>query len=278
MTKKITAEIKPAATIRIASWNINSVRARLHLVEQLIAEQAPDILCFQETRVEDGSFPLDWFGERGFTSAALKGQKNHHGVAILARLDLTDTQSRDWCEMGDARHISAVISSTKGDKVVLHNFYVPAGGDIPDPAQNDKFEHKLRFLDEMADWSATLEGPAILVGDLNVAPSQWDVWSHKQLLRVVSHTPPETDRLEKILSSHGWIDAIRAETPEPAQIYTWWSYRARDWRKANKGRRLDHVWLSPELEKNVSRLHILEDARDWQRPSDHVPIVFDLKI
>ncbi len=278
MTTKSLDTMKPGGAVRIASWNINSVRARLHLVEQLMAEESPDILCFQETKVEDGTFPLDWFSERGFPHAALKGQKGHHGVAILSRAELTNIKSHDWCKKGDARHISAEIISANGRKVVLHNFYVPAGGDVPDPEINDKFAHKLRFLDEMAAWSKALDGPAILVGDLNVAPGEWDVWSHKQLLRIVSHTPPETERLQTVVSAHGWVDAVRTEIPEPEPVYTWWSYRAREWRTSNKGRRLDHVWLSPGLEKNVSGLRILKDARDWQRASDHVPIIFNLKI
>lgn len=278
MTKK-SAKAKEGTRrgkVRVASWNINSVRARLDLVEQLIDEQAPDIFCFQETKVEDGTFPLDWFRERGFVHAALKGQKSYHGVAILSRLELNDPQSLDWCKKGDARHISAEIAFGKGNKAVLHNFYVPAGGDVPDPEQNDKFAHKLRFLDEMAAWSKALKGPAILVGDLNVAPGEWDVWSHKQLLKIVSHTPPETARLATIVSAHGWVDAVRMAFPEPEKIYSWWSYRARDWRISNKGRRLDHVWLSPGLENTISGLQILADARGWQRPSDHAPILFNL--
>ncbi len=115
------------------------------------------------------------------------------------------------------------------DPITVHNFYVPAGGDIPDPALNPKFAHKLAFLDEMRE--AAILRPAkseraILVGDLNVAPLEHDVWSHKQMLRVVSHTPIEVEKLNAARNAGGWIDSMRELTPEPQKLYTWWSYRA----------------------------------------------------
>ena len=130
--------------------------------------------------------------------------------------------------------------------IVLHDFYVPAGGDVPDRDLNPKFAHKLDFLTELRAWGGKrVSGPAILMGDLNVAPLEHDVWSHKQLLDVVSHTPVETEALEILRGEAGWIDTARHLTPEPEKIYTWWSYRSPDWAGANKGRRLDHLWVSP---------------------------------
>ncbi|NNC01218.1 exodeoxyribonuclease III, partial [Corallococcus exiguus] len=122
--------------------------------------------------------------------------------------------------------------------------------DIPDPSLNEKFRHKLQFLSEVRSWGDTSKptgAPAILVGDLNVAPLEHDVWSHKQLLDVVSHTPVETTALEDLRGEAGWIDAMRHLRPEPEKIYSWWSYRSPDWAAANKGRRLDHIWLSGDL-------------------------------
>jgi exodeoxyribonuclease-3 len=187
------------------------------------------------------------------------------------------------CGKADARHMSVTLASEarKAAGIAIHNFYVPAGGDEPDPAINDKFAHKLAFLEEMDTWARAFQPAgqaAILVGDLNIAPYETDVWSHKQLLDVVSHTPLETQTLEKLRADHGWVDAIRHLMPEPARVYTWWSYRAQDWEAADKGRRLDHVWLSPALAATLSSAAIHKQARGWQRPSDHAPVTVRLSL
>lgn len=264
----------PADRIRLASWNINSVRARLPLVERFVAEHRPDVLCLQEIRVEEDKFPLAWFESLGFRYSALKGQKNHHGVAILSRLPLSAPEALDWCGKGDARHICARLPGG----VVLHNFYVPAGGDEPDPEINPRFAHKLAFLDEMIAWGETVSEPSILVGDLNVAPLETDVWNHRQLLKVVSHTPPETERMARLMAAHDWIDAMRHFVPETEPLFSWWSYRARDFRASNRGRRLDHVWVSPELRDALVAMSVLDDARGWTRPSDHAPVIVDMDL
>ena len=115
------------------------------------------------------------------------------------------------------------------------------------------------------------------MGDLNVAPLVNDVWSHKQLLDVVSHTPIECEKFTAAQTAGGWVDAIRKLTPEPEKIYTWWSYRAQDWEKSNRGRRLDHVFVSEDLAPDVKKSAILREARNWERPSDHVPVTITLK-
>ncbi len=267
------SEKKPGCT-RLMTWNVNSVRARLDLIDRVIGKYAPDVLCLQETKAMDDVFPLTWFEERGYHCNAIRGQKSYNGVAILARGEANGAAHIDWCGRGDARHISAGLAGG----VTLHNFYVPAGGDVPDPEANDKFAHKLQFLDEMIAWSKDLTGPAILVGDLNVAPEECDVWSHKALLKVVSHTPIETDLLRALQQSHGWVDAIRRHFPAPEKVYSWWSYRSPDWAKADKGRRLDHIWLSPAIEKALVHVEIARDARGWEKPSDHAPLIADLKL
>src|SRR6185436_10009120 len=130
-----------------------------------------------------------------------------------------------------------------------------------DPAVNDKFAHKLRFLEEKeAYWAARPDkGSArvVVVGDLNVAPHEFDVWSHKQLLNVISHTPVETDRLKAILAGWDWIDVTRSVVPLEEKIFSWWSYRNRDWKLSDRGRRLDHVWVSPALRGHVTAHNIL---------------------
>ncbi|MGZ3296670.1 MAG: exodeoxyribonuclease III, partial [Xanthobacteraceae bacterium] len=190
---------------------------------------------------------------------------------------------QSFCGKTDCRHISAVLGERAGlrDPITLHNFYVPAGGDTPDPAVNPKFAHKLAFLDEMRA-CATLrcDGTSrmILVGDLNVAPLEHDVWSHKQMLRVVSHTPLECEKLVAVQKEGGWIDAMRMLTPEPTKLYTWWSYRSPDWEKADKGRRLDHIWVAPALAHRLTGVRVLKHLRGWLRPSDHVPVTATLEL
>src|SRR6476660_9489964 len=248
--------------LTVTTWNINSVRLRIDLVAKFIKAVRPDILCLQETKCPDDSFPHKRLRRLGYIRAAINGQKGYHGVAVLSRLPFERFDVHAFCDKSDCRHISAVFGERAGlrDPVTVHNFYVPAGGDIPDPRLNPKFAHKLAFLDEMRDHKALQPAGgerAILVGDLNVAPLEHDVWSHKQMLPVVSHTPIETKRLETLRGEAGWIDAARLLTPEPEKIYTWWSYRSPDWSAANKGRRLDHAWVSPDLAGTVRKVEVL---------------------
>jgi exodeoxyribonuclease-3 len=262
--------------ITITTWNINSIRLRINLVAKFIKIEQPDIICFQETKCPDDKFPLKRFARLGYVHAALNGQKGYHGVAVLSRLPFDSIDAREYCGKTDSRHVAVRLGARAGlsDPVTVHNFYVPAGGDEPDPAVNPKFAHKLEFLDEMraADLRPGATERAILVGDLNVAPLEHDVWSHKQLLRVVSHTPIECEKLAALQHTGAWFDVMRAFVPEPAKLYTWWSYRARDWEAADRGRRLDHIWVSPAIAERVSDLRVTREARGWTRPSDHVPV------
>jgi exodeoxyribonuclease III len=263
----------------VATWNINSVRLRMPLVEHFLAEHRPDVICLQETKCPDDLFPTKAFRKAGYHHVAFSGQKGYHGVATISRRPLSIVEKRRFCEIDDCRHLSVHIHAG-GHKILLHNFYVPAGGDEPDPQINPKFRHKLDFVQEMRQIPATHgEGHAsILVGDLNIAPLESDVWSHKQLLNVVSHTPVETESFEAMRTEGGWVDLMRQHTPPPERLYTWWSYRARDWAASDRGRRLDHMWSSPNIAGRLTSLDILREARGWERPSDHVPVIarFDL--
>ncbi|HTK14128.1 MAG TPA: exodeoxyribonuclease III [Xanthobacteraceae bacterium] len=268
--------------LTLSTWNINSVRLRIDLVAKFIKAVRPDILCLHETKCPDDAFPLKRFRRLGYEHAALNGQKGYHGVSMLSRLPFESFSIENFCGKTDCRHISAVFGAKAGlaAPVTVHNFYVPAGGDIPDPTVNPKFEHKLAFLDEMRDCVALrpqAADRAILVGDLNVAPLENDVWSHKQMLKVVSHTPVEVEKLAAVQKAGGWFDAMRHFVPETAKLYTWWSYRAADWAAADRGRRLDHVWVTPALATKLSTLKILRESRGWMRPSDHVPVTVTLE-
>jgi len=269
--------------LTLATWNINSVRFRIDLVAKFIKAVRPDILCLQETKCPDDAFPRKRFKRLGYDNIALNGQKGYHGVVVLSRLPFESSTMQIFCGKRDCRHVSIALGERAGlkDPVTLHNFYVPAGGDIPDAAINEKFAHKLAFLDEMHDSFAlrpTQSERSIVVGDLNVAPLECDVWSHKQLLTVVSHTPIECEKLVRLQAAGGWIDAVRRFVPEPERLFTWWSYRSPDWATADKGRRLDHIWVSPALGDRLSAVKVLKDSRGWARPSDHVPVLATLEL
>ena len=267
------------ALLRVTTWNINSLRLRVGLLDRLVEALRPDVICLQETKVPDGLFPAEALLPLGYPHTVFRGMKGYNGVAILSRVPLElHKAAPDWCGKGDCRHIAAALQAPAGP-VELHNFYVPAGGDAPDRAQNPKYGHKLDFIAEARTWFAARPGLArsVLVGDLNIAPLAHDVWSHRQLLDVVSHTPPETEGLNAWMNA-GFVDAVRHFVPAEQKLYSWWSYRNQSWRASDRGRRLDHVWVTPDLEPGLRSQTILRDARDWPRGSDHVPVCVELEV
>ncbi len=258
----------------IATWNINSIRLREALVARLLREEGPDILCLQECKSPVEKIPLDAFQALGYRYIVARGQKGYNGVAIVSRLPIVDAGEMDFAKLGQARHVSARLENG----LTIHNVYVPAGGDIPNRDENVKFGQKLDFLTEMRDhfhWDRP--DRAILVGDLNIAPREDDVWNHKQLLKIVSHTPIEVDHLAAAQEAGRWVDITRQDIPQ-GLLYSWWSYRAADWDVADKGRRLDHIWATPDIAPAASGSRILRPVRGWDQPSDHVPVfaTFDL--
>ncbi|WP_290815988.1 exodeoxyribonuclease III [Ferrovibrio sp.] len=274
---KKTPKIASGRPITLATWNINSVRARLDLMAGFLSEHNPDILCLQETKVKDAEFPHELFEQRGYAHRLIHGQPGYNGVAIFAKTAIALKEKLNLAGRDDRRHIAAELA----DGTILHNYYVPAGGDVPDPKVNDKFQHKLDVLEGMTKWSAGLKkkgGREILVGDLNIAPLETDVWAHKPLLKIVSHTPIETEGMLKMQAARDWVDAVRHFVPPTEKIYSWWSYRSPDWATADKGRRLDHVWVSPQLKDSLQAVKIVKDMRGREKASDHVPIIVTLKL
>lgn len=261
--------------MRIITWNINSVRLRLPLLSRLIEETEPDVICLQETKVEDGKFPTEAIADLGYPHQAINGIKGYNGVCILSKHALSNSARHDWTQKSDGRHVCATLPTG----LEVHSLYVPAGGDEPDRTVNEKFGHKLDFVDEMATWfpeNRKNKDHILVVGDLNIAPLEEDVWSHKQLLKVVSHTPIEVEKFLKAQSAFHWVDCMRKFVPDSEKLYTWWSYRSRDWQAANKGRRLDHIWATPVLAERVTAMTVLSEARGWEKPSDHVPVIVDI--
>ena len=260
--------------MKILTWNINSVRLRSGIVQSVMTSHAPDIVCLQETKSPDELFPADDFKALGYVHQHINGMKSYNGVCVLSKIPFKRTDIYKRVGKEDCRHIS--VSFKNFD---LHNLYIPAGGDEPDPDINDKFKHKLDFVDEMARWFTKTydqSKPLVTLGDFNIAPLEHDVWSSKQLRNVVSHTKPEIARLNKMLKSLDWVDAIRHFVPIDEKCYTWWSYRNRDWKKSNRGRRLDHIWVTPPLKSKLKSHEIFIPARDFAKPSDHVPVMIDL--
>jgi len=267
MIRRYTAAM--SKTLQIASWNINSVRFRIEIVERFLREHQPDILCLQETKVINNDFPAGIFRQLGYNHHVIHGQPMHHGVAIISRVPLREDHSNDWQANGEARHVGVLLDCG----VRLENVYIPAGGETPDVNTNPKFMQKMNFLQRMTRWSEALKQPTILLGDFNIAPLECDVWNHKALLDVVSHTPLEVETLAGLQQSHEWVDLGRHFVPAPEKLFTWWSYRARDWQASDRGRRLDHVWASPEVAKQAVSHRVVRDARSWLKPSDHIPLI-----
>lgn len=258
----------------LATWNINSVRLREALVLKLLAEEGPDVLCLQECKSPVEKIPLSAFADVGYKHVVARGQKGYNGVAILSKIPIEEAGSQDFAALGHARHVAGLLENG----VTIHNFYVPAGGDVADREVNEKFGQKLDYLTDMRDWfHAEKPSRSILVGDLNIAPREDDVWDHKKLLKVVSHTPIEVDHLAETQQAGGWVDITRQDIPD-GNLYSWWSYRAADWDVADKGRRLDHIWASNDIAASGHNSRILRDARGWEKPSDHAPVfaTFDL--
>ena len=265
--------------LALATWNINSVRLRIDRVVAFLKREKPDVLCLQEIKCLDDQFPRKAFEAAGYKHIHLSGQKGMHGVAIVSKLPLEQTPPPEFCRHGHARCATVKVGGFE-----LHNLYVPAGADIPDPAVNEKFAHKLDFIERMREQYAARAAkrsapPLLVAGDINIAPEENDVWSHKQLLGVVSHTPVETDGLKRILTEGKFTDIARAKHPPDEKLYTWWSYRAADWKVSNRGRRLDHWWADKRAAPlvDIASYRIHADERGGDKPSDHVPVTVSVE-
>ncbi len=264
-------------TVRIATWNINSVRLRIDLVARFVQERAPDVLLLQEIKCTTDQFPRAAFEAMGMPHLKVAGQKGWHGVAIASRLPIEANTTLEVCKLGHARCVSARIAG-----VDIQNFYIPAGGDVPDRELNPKFDHKMDFYERLIAEIAARDNqaPLVLAGDFNIAPGENDVWNHRYMSKIVSHTPLEVETLNRLQETGGFADVLRDRFPEPQKLASWWSYRAADFRKSNRGLRLDHIWTSPGLTPAVvpetARIH--DDVREWDRPSDHAPVTVDLDV
>ncbi|MAR79631.1 MAG: exodeoxyribonuclease III [Rhodospirillaceae bacterium] len=262
--------------MKIATWNINSIRIRIDQVIRFLLKEKIDILCLQETKVTDNLFPFKTFKDNGYNFIKVNGQKQYNGVAIISRLPITRSYKKDFCEKKEKRYISITLENN----IEIHNFYFPAGGIEPDIKKNPKFEEKLNFYSKVTDWftKRNSKKKQILVGDMNIAPSENDVWSHEKLINIVSHTPIEIKYFDKLIKSFDWVDAVRYFNGDKKKIFSWWSYRVIEWKLENKGRRLDHIWVEKSLSKKIQNIQVLKKFRNYSQPSDHVPLILDLDI
>lgn len=263
--------------LRVATWNINSVRLRIDQVARFVADSGTDVLCLQEIKCLEDQFPRKAFEEMGMPHLRIAGQKGWHGVAIASRLPIADSPRLDVCREGHARCVSASVSG-----IEIQNFYIPAGGDVPDRALNPKFDHKMDYYERLTAEMARRDrtAPLLLAGDFNIAPGEFDVWNHRHMSRIVSHTPLEVETLNRLQAAGGFADVVRDAHPDPVKLASWWSYRAEDFRKSARGLRLDHLWTSPGLTPAVvaGSATIHEPVRAWTQPSDHCPVTVDLDV
>jgi len=254
--------------LKIATWNVNSVRHRLSLVTRFLRDEQPDVLCLQETKVLNELFPAEAFRKLGYVHQAIHGQKAYHGVAVLAKNPFRETGVQDFCREGHARHMGVTLENG----VELHNFYVPAGGDIPDPKLNDKFAHKLHFLREMEKFFAArdLHLPTLVVGDFNVAPEDRDVHDPAAWVGNVHVSPEERAALGRV-TELGLVDSFR-HFEQPEKSFSWWDYRQGAFRR-NHGLRIDLILAHRALLPRLVSCRIDAQPRRSERASDHTPVV-----
>jgi exodeoxyribonuclease-3 len=260
--------------MRIATWNVNSIKQRLEHLAEFLKTSEPDVVCLQELKCVDDAFPRLEVEALGY-NVATHGQKAYNGVAILSKRPLEDVRRGLPGDDGDdhARYIEGVIP-TKSGVVRVASIYLPNGNPVATP----KFPYKLGWLDRLtlhARELLRLEENLVLCGDYNVIPEPKDaadptLWVNDALFQ------PETRARFRALLDLGFADAVRACNDQPG-LYTFWDYQAGAFQR-NNGIRIDHLLLSPQAQDKLQSAAIRKDVRGWEKPSDHVPVLIDLKI
>jgi exodeoxyribonuclease III len=259
--------------MRIATWNVNSIKAHLDSVTQWIEEEKPDVLCLQELKCEDHAFPSEHFSNMGYT-AHVHGQKTYNGVALLTRLPIENI--RRGLPGDDTDEQSRFILGTAIDgklAVNIASIYLPNGNPAPGP----KYDYKLGWMKRLTNFTKNLlkdEEPLVLAGDYNVIPTPQDArnpqnWTDDALFR------PQTREAFRELLNLGLTESFRALHPASTE-YSFWDYQAGAWPK-NNGIRIDHLLLSPQAADQLQSAKIFKDTRSHDKPSDHVPVMIELK-
>ena len=260
--------------MRIATWNVNSIKQRIDNLTAWLKERAPDIVCLQETKCVDEVFPRQPIEALGY-NVAVHGQKTFNGVAILSKLKFDEVTARLPGDGADdhARFLEATVSTADGVLRVA-SIYLPNGN----PPDTDKYSYKIKWMDRLLKYTherLLLQEPLVLAGDYNVIPTAADVhnpaaWASDALFL------PQTRAKFRALIHLGLTDAVRAVSDD-AGLYTFWDYQAGAWQK-NWGIRIDHLLLSPQAADRLTSAGIDKHVRSWERPSDHVPVHVDLAI
>ncbi|HXD30275.1 MAG TPA: exodeoxyribonuclease III [Pyrinomonadaceae bacterium] len=251
--------------MKIATWNVNSILARLPNVTRWLDEVVPDVLCMQETKCTDEKFPFDVFRERGYNCLTF-GQQTYNGVAILSRTECEVSHSG---YPGDAADAPARLVTTTANGIKIVNVYVPNGQMVG----SEKYHHKLEWLGRLRkffDEHYWVSEPVLLCGDFNVAPEERDVHDVRLWQGRILFSEPERAALQEV-KTWGFTDAFRLHT-EAGGNYSWWDYRAAAFRR-NLGLRIDHIWITQPLVTRNSNTWIDMNPRTWERPSDHAPVV-----
>ncbi len=256
--------------LRIASWNVNSIRVRLEHVQRWLREAEPDILCLQETKVTDTEFPSDAFSRAGY-DVVHSGQKTYNGVAILSRGPPKDVRiGLEGDEPGeDRRFIAATVA---GIRIVC--CYVPNGKSLDSPSYTQKIQwlHRLR---QTLETDCSPQQPLVLCGDFNVARDERDVFDAEKMKNQIHFSEAERAALDEVLG-YGLVDSLR-ETTQEGGLFSWWDYRMGAFRR-NRGLRIDYLFITEPLKGRLEAAQIDRTPRGWERPSDHAPVFIDLHL
>jgi exodeoxyribonuclease III len=260
--------------MRIATWNVNSIKQRIDNAVSWLTERQPDIVCLQETKCVDEAFPREAFEALGY-NVAVHGQKTFNGVAILSKHPFDEVTPGLPGDRSDdhARFMEAVIS-TKHGSLRVATIYLPNGN----PPDTDKYSYKIKWMNRLIDYAKerlALEEPLVLAGDYNVIPAAADARNPSAWVTDALFLPATRERY-RALCHLGLTDAVRASSEESG-LYTFWDYQAGAWQK-NNGIRIDHVLLSPQAADRLIGATIDRHVRAWEKPSDHVPVVVELAI
>jgi exodeoxyribonuclease-3 len=260
--------------MRIATWNVNSIRQRMDSLVAWLAERQPDIVCLQEIKCVDDAFPREPLEALGY-NVAVHGQKTFNGVALLSKFPFDEVAPGLIGDNDDvqARFLEALIS-TKTGVVRVACLYLPNGN----PAPGDKYDYKLKWMDRLLKFAherLKLEEPFVLAGDYNVIPAAADAKRPEAWVNDALFLPQTREKFRSLINL-GLTDAVRASS-DAADLYTFWDYQAGSWQK-NDGIRIDHLLLSPQAADRLTGAGIDKHVRSWDKPSDHVPVWIDLNI
>ena len=256
--------------MKIATWNVNSINARLEHLTKWLAETDPDIVCVQETKCVDEGFPYQEVHDAGYFSA-FYAQKSYNGVAILSKYDLDDVQ-KNFPDDDDESPKRLIAATIKGIRIV--NTYIPNGTEL----WTDKFTFKLDWIQRLRKWfdeTCRKDGDVLLCGDFNVAPEEPDVWNVPAWEGKLHFTKTERAAIHHV-KQWGFVDVFRKLNGDVKE-FSWWNYREGAWQR-NHGLRIDHIWTSPALAEKCTACWIDKTPRSWERPSDHAPVVAEFDI